>query len=72
MRNTYKWVADHFAFWQKICRANHQAFRNDELGKVFQALLKLAKKNPDFGIILIVFLTEYENEFPIFRSSNTP
>ena len=59
---TLKWMEQETEAWLKVCRAQGRAFKKEELIPAMKNLLKMAKDNADSSVILLVFLTEYEEE----------
>ena len=56
------WILLHYNMWEKICKANGQAFMPDELPLAFLRLLHLCRANAQFEVLFMVFLTIYESE----------
>ena len=64
------WIVQHMEDWYAVCRVRGRRLEGEDIDRMLQTLLSLSRQDSDFNFILLVFLTEYEDELPFFEHEN--
>lgn len=65
--NMLQWIVQHMEDWYAICRVHGKRLKGEDIGRMLQSLLSLCRQDSEFNFILLVFLTEYEEELAFFE-----